>query len=376
MRVGEENNNAMSKSKPATTPATHLGLKRVPSAPLSRTEWLARLFPGGLPALWCPLLTHYTGEGALDRARITAHLTHLAPHVKGFLIPGSTGDGWEMTEREIQELLNHVLDAAAGLKLHVLIGVLKTDDSAVRASILSTVNLLKDRAHNDRVEDALSQACVCGFTVCPPSGKNLSQDEIRLALARVLNMGLPTALYQLPQITQNEISPTVLAELARRFPNFIWFKDTSGADRVALSEKNVDGVFLLRGAEGDYVRWLKGAGGPYDGLLLSTANCFARVLHQIIQDVAANRLAAAQETSDRLSRVVQEVFGLVAVVKAGNAFANANKAIDHFFAHGPGAAKVDPPRLHAGSRLPVEVIRATGESLARHGFLPAKGYLE
>ena len=330
----------MSELKPSISPATHLGMKRVPVAPLSRAEWLARLFPGGLPPLWCPLLTHYTSEGAIDHARITAHLTHLSPHVKGFLIPGSTGDGWEMNEREIRELLNVVLDAAVKLKLQVLIGVLKTDASAARHSIVSTVDWLKDRAHSDRVEVAMSQARVCGFTVCPPHGKNLSQAEIRLALARVLGMGLPTALYQLPQITQNEISPAVLAELARRFPNFIWFKDTSGADRVALAEKNMDGVFLMRGAEGDYVRWLKGAGGPYDGLLLSTANCFARELHQIITDVAANHLPAARETSDRVSRVVQEVFGLVADVKAGNAFANANKAIDHFFAHGPGAAKI------------------------------------
>lgn len=351
-------------------------MKRVPSVPLGRAEWLARLLPGGMPPLWCPLLTHYTSDGALDHARLTAHLTHLAPHVKGFLIPGSTGDGWEMDEREIRELLTIVLDAAATLKLHVLVGVLKTDDTAVRQSMLSTVDWLKDRARNDDLEVAFRQAHVCGFTVCPPRGEKLSQSQIRLALARILSMGLPTALYQLPQITQNEISPEVLAELARLFPNFIWFKDTSGADRVALSEQDLQGVFLMRGAEGDYVRWLKGAGGPYDGLLLSTANCFARELHQIIRDVAANRVPAAQETSDRVSRVVQEVFGLVAGVKAGNAFANANKAIDHFFAHGPRAAKVDPPRLHAGSCLPVEVIRATGESLTRYGFMPAKGYLE
>ena len=366
----------MNGLKPSTSRATHLGMKRVPSAPLGRAEWLARLFPGGLPSLWCPLLTHYTNGGALDHARLTAHLAHLAPHVKGFLIPGSTGDGWEMEESEIRGLLNVALEAAATLKLHVLVGVLKTEDSAVRQSILATVGWLKDRAHNDHADIALAQARVCGFTVCPPRGKNLSQAEIRLALARVLSMGLPTALYQLPQITQNEISPAVLAELARQFPNFIWFKDTSGADRVALSEADLKGVFLLRGAEGDYVRWLKGAGGPYHGLLLSTANCFARELHQLIQDVAADRVTAAREMSARISRVVQEVFGLVAEVKAGNAFANANKAIDHFFAHGPDAAKVAPPRLHAGSSLPAEVIRATGESLARHGFMPAKGYLE
>ncbi len=326
--------------------------------------------------MWCPLLTHYTGDGALDRTRITAHLAHLAPHVKGFLIPGSTGDGWEMNDREIRELLGVTLDVAEKLKLHVLVGVLKTEDGAVRQTILDTVAWLKDRAHSERVEDAMAQGRVCGFTVCPPRGQNLSPAEIQLALGRVLGMGLPTALYQLPQITHNEISPAGLAELARQFPNFLWFKDTSGADRVALSGQDLRGVFLLRGAEGDYIRWLKGGGGGYDGLLLSTANCFARELHQIIQDVAAGRLPVARELSDRVSRVVQEVFGHVAGVKQGNAFANANKAIDHFFAHGPGAANVAPPRLHAGSRLPVEAIHATGESLTRHGFMPAQGYLE
>ena len=59
----------------------------------------------------------------------------------------------------------------------------------------------------------------------------------------------------------------------------------------------------------------------------------------------------------------------------GNAFANANKAMDHFFAHGPDAAKLPPPRLHAGSRLPEAFLRATGELLAANGFLPGTGYL-
>ena len=73
-------------------------------APSTRAEWLASILPGGMPPLWCPLLTHYTREGALDHARMKAHLTHLAPHVRGFLIPGSTGDGWEMDDREIREV--------------------------------------------------------------------------------------------------------------------------------------------------------------------------------------------------------------------------------------------------------------------------------
>ncbi|PYI85541.1 MAG: dihydrodipicolinate synthase family protein, partial [Verrucomicrobia bacterium] len=195
-------------------------------------------------------------------------------------------------------------------------------------------------------------------------------------LTSVLETGLPVSLYQLPQITQNEMAPELVASLAARFGNFFLFKDTSGADHVALSGKDFGGVFLVRGAEGDYVRWLTSAGGPYHGFLLSTANCLAHELHQMIEELAANRIDAARQRSARITSLVNDVFRIVTGLPHGNAFANANKAMDHFFAFGPKACDVAPPRLHAGSRLPLEVTRATGEALSRHGLMPAKGYLE
>lgn len=328
-------------------------------SPTTRADWQARLFPRGIPSLWCPLLTHYRGDGSLDHARITAHLRHLAPHVKGFLIPGSTGDGWEMSDAEIRELLGFVTPEMEKLGLHLLIGVLKTDaDAAKRA-----------------VQESAARTGQSAFTVCPPKGADLPQATIRDALADILALGFPTALYQLPQVTQNEMSPETLADLAARFPNFILFKDTSGADRVANSGQDFGGVFLVRGAEGSYATWLKSGGGPYDGFLLSTANCFGRELHRVIELLKSGQRDEAQRLSDRLSAVVKEVFALVAGLPDGNAFANANKAMDHYFAHGPQAASVTPPRLHAGSRLPVEVIHQAGAALERHGFMPSTGYL-
>jgi dihydrodipicolinate synthase/N-acetylneuraminate lyase len=327
--------------------------------PTTRVGWHTRLFPRGIPPLWCPLLTHYREDGSLDRARITAHLRHLAPHVKGFLIPGSTGDGWEMSEPEIRDLLGVVGPELERLELHLLVGVLKTDTA-------DAVRFIRQTKAGPGV----------GFTVCPPRGADLAQPAMRDALASVLELGLPTALYQLPQVTQNEMSPDTVAELAARFPNFILFKDTSGADRVANSGRDLGGVFLVRGAEGGYATWLKSGGGPYDGFLLSTANCFGRELHQVIELLKSGRRDEAQRLSDRLSTVVKEVFALVTGLPDGNAFANANKAMDHFFAHGAKAASATPPRLHAGSRLPVEVIRQTGVVLERHGFTPERGYME
>jgi dihydrodipicolinate synthase/N-acetylneuraminate lyase len=339
-----------------------------------RAALLARLFPEGVPKLWCPLLTHYTPAGGLDTARMQVHLQHVAQWVSGYLIPGSTGDGWELTSEETREVVEFALDAALTSRLHLLLGVLTPSAAEARQRVADTVQWLQTRLRAASPEQALAEARVCGFAVCPPTGAGLSQQEIEAALAEVLALGYPTALYQLPQITQNEMSPEVVARLGARFPNFVLFKDSSGGDRVALSEVRPPGVFWVRGAEGEYVRWLQAAGGPYDGMLLSTANCFAAVLSDLVTKLAAGDRAGAETISRRVTEAVREVFALVAGLPSGNAFTNANKAIDHFFAFGPEAEAFDPPLLHSGIRLPAEVIAETRGILTRHALLPERGY--
>jgi hypothetical protein len=280
-----------------------------------------------------------------------------------------------MNQAETRQLFEIALDEAQRLDSYLLIGALKATAPESLDTIRETMDWIKVRTKEEDTTRALAKARVCGFTVCAPRGKELGQQEIGDALGSILEAGLPTAIYQLPQVTQNELSPELASELAMRFENFIMFKDTSGVDRVALSGKSLAGVVTLHGAEGDYARWLRSAGGPYHGFMLSTANCFARELQQIIADVHAKRLDVARQMSERLTFVVDEVFRLVAGLKAGNAFTNANKAIDHFFAHGPRAAEVQSPRLHAGIHLPDEVIRMTGEILSRHELMPTAGYL-
>jgi dihydrodipicolinate synthase/N-acetylneuraminate lyase len=347
-----------------------------PVSPVEERAALQKtLLPEGIPHLWCPPITHYDDEGRIDRIRTAAHWREITRHAGGLLIPGSTGDGWEMTEGEVHEIVELALSEAARLGFRVLIGTLKTDAGEARQAILATATRL---GGGNAPADArrLAEARVCGFTVCPPKGGSLTQQEIETALASILETGLPLSLYQLPQVTGNEMSPATVAGLATRFHNFILFKDTSGADRVALSGQNFGGVYLVRGAESGYAQWLKGGGGPYPGFLLSTANCFANELARVIAHSQSGEIEAARGLSDRLSGTVKDLFAVVGGLPHGNAFANANKAADHFFSHGPRAISVPPPRLHAGVRLPVEVIRAVGELLNKHGFMPTKGYLE
>ena len=340
-----------------------------------RTQLIERLFPAGIPALWCPPLTHYDERGEIDADRIRAHLRHLAPSARGLLVPGSTGDGWYLSPLERRRVLEIVLEQAQKLELFVLIGALQARTEEAIAVIREDVAWLRQRSDAADTVTALKKSRVCGFTVCPPRGQHLSPAEIRDGLAAVLELQLPTALYQLPQMTQNEMSPEVAAELAGRFPNFIFFKDSSGADRVVLSGKDLRGVFATRGGEGDYDRWLKPAGGPYDGFLLGSANCFAREHAQVIREVASGNMEAARQLAARVTVVVRQVAQWVRNAAGANAFAQANKAIDHFFAHGHRAASVPVPRLHNGNRVSAEIVKAAGQLLTSQGLMPSRGYL-
>jgi dihydrodipicolinate synthase/N-acetylneuraminate lyase len=340
-----------------------------------RKRILNAVFGSRVRRLWCPILTHYKTDGAIDSERLTVHLQHLSVHVQGILVPGSTGDGWELSSEETRRLLGIVLEAVCQTNLRVLIGILKSSTQETLTLIRETVDWLKARTNEREAGQALAAAGVCGFTICPPRGKDLTQEEIERGLSAVLEFGVPIAVYQLPQITGNEISPELAGSLAARFSNFIFFKDSSGADRVVQSKTDLGEVFTMRGAEGDYARWLKSGGGPYDGFLLSTANCFSRELDQIIKWQESGKREEAQALSDRLTMVVNEVFGIVKGVPHGNAFTNANKAMDHFFAYGSRAASVPAPRLHAAVNLPEEVLLQTGEVLLRNGFMPVEGYV-
>ena len=242
--------------------------------------------------------------------------------------------------------------------------------------ITDTLNWLRTRAPAVDEVECLVQRQICGFAVCPPRGATATQAELEAALTRLLSLQVPLALYQLPQVTQNEMSPELVQTLARKFPHFILFKDTSGKDHVANSGRDLNGVFLVRGMEGDYARWPKTGGGPYDGFLLSAANSFGRQLHELGQNLQAGRAAEARAFSTRLSSLIDKMFALVRELPDGNQFANAGKAIDHFYAHGPRAAALPPPRLHSGRTLPPSVIQGAAELLERFQLMPQRGYLE
>src|SRR6185295_15511592 len=142
-----------------------------------RRRLLARMFPQGLPGLWCPSLTHYDATGAIDRARISAHLAHMSKWVKGFLIPGSTGDGWELSDAEARQVTECALENAARLNVQVLVGVLKPDAERMIRGIRDMVDWCDAKTNDGNVESSLTSLHVAGVTICPPHGKDLTQEQ-------------------------------------------------------------------------------------------------------------------------------------------------------------------------------------------------------
>jgi dihydrodipicolinate synthase/N-acetylneuraminate lyase len=345
---------------------------------IARRDLVARLFPEGVPSLICPPITHYGTDGSLDAARIRAHMEVVTRHAPCVLVPGSTGDGWELSPGEVRRLLEIHVGLARELGYSMLVGALHPDPSETRRSIVDNLDLLKALAGTASAERALSSTRVVGFTVCGPSGAELSQDTIRDSLRRILDLGLPMTVYQLPQVTKNEISPAVMGRLIEEYPNLWLIKDTSGSDRLARSGIRRAGVSFVRGAECDFFAWLSDKNGEaerkYDGFLLSSANALAEPLSLMIRMFRAGDKESALDLSARIDSVIRAVFTEAATLPFGNPFANANKALDHIMAWG-GANRAPAPGTHDGSRLPIGLLSKAEVALRMGGFFPEQGYM-
>lgn len=351
----------------------------MPDVESDRAGLIARLFPAGVPSLLCPPITHYDSEGALDAARTRSHMSVTAPYARCLLVPGSTGDGWELSPGEVRRLLEIHAGLARDLGYSILVGALHSDAAEARRAVLDRLDLFKALAGTANAERALTASRVAGFTVCGPSGADLTQEAIEDSLRRILDLGLPTAVYQLPQVTKNEISPAVMERLLEDYPNLWMMKDTSGSDRLVRAGFRRRGAIFVRGAEGDFASWLADKDGEgerkYDGFLLSSANAFASSLAEMIRRIRAGDRRTASELSGRMDAVVRAVFAEAAALPFGNPFSNANKALDHVLAWG-GADRAPAPRTRSGSFLPAGLLSAAEVALRRGGFLPARGYLE
>lgn len=349
---------------------------------MNRTSILQHLIDPGTFPFWVPLITHYrqTASGiAVDPVRMLRHAHQIYSHTRCWMLGGTTGDGWALTDAQFDQLL----DYAAGLPAHfsrpaLILGALRPDTEEVLARIERIRQ--KFGLNGSTVESnlpALARQGLVGVTICAPVGEQVTQAQIYTHIARICAEScLPVVIYQLPQVTHNLISPATFQALVAENENILFFKDSGGGDEIASAGLPESGVVMVRGAEGGYVEALRGQGGGYDGWLLSTGNAFAHPLALIVAQLRTGRLADAQATSANLSAVVAAVFEVARQAPSGNPFSNANRAVDHLKAFGRYWGTSQRPLLQDGSVLPTWLIKQVEAVVRPTRLLRDDGYLK
>lgn len=316
------------------------------------------------PRLWFPPLTYYKESGEPDFDRMDEMLRKVHPFCQGALVPSSTGDGWVLPEAEQEAVVRHFLKGFPFGRFSLFLGALKPDAEATKAAVRRWCGLLREVSGADSDEDALVSLGVAGFVICIPHGMQGPAQQ-RAALADVLDLGLPTAFYQLPQVTGALVDPEIIAELAAEYPNLIVCKDSGGGDELAASRLLSQKLTLLRGAEGDPTAMVRGEAPIYDGLLLSTVNCFPKEY--------ADLLSGPGEFGG-FGEVIGEVFAAAAEAPISNAFSDANRAMDHVLYWGADAMERPMPVCFGGKRLPKELVQKAYDAMRVRGLVPGTGY--
>ncbi len=339
---------------------------------MSRSEIQSAAFGDTRDRLWVPLLTHYDDTVRpmkLNRQRSEAHIRAIRPFVRQFMLAGSTGDGWELSEAQYHELLLLARETDAfDDDCRILIGALRPTTQEVIAFAKAAEDTLPNLGRPG--------SRFTGLAVCPPIDEHAGQNTIIEHYEQVLEAThSPLAVYQLPQVTNCTIQPETLQELARRHDRIIMFKDSSGQDMIAQAGIDLLGVILVRGAEGDYVEALKPI-GPYDGWLLSAANVFAEQLRALLGRIEAGGAKGAKNDSAELSETVRRLFAEVGSLPSGNAFANANRAMDHLLACGTAWREIALPTLPNGMPMESDLIAAVERAVSQRISIPQQGYLD
>ena len=305
------------------------------------------------PTLWFPPLTYYKEEGAIDFEKMEQELAKIYPYSRGVLIPGSTGDAWVLDDARQEEIVRFFLKGFSFGRFAVMLGALKPTAEETLQAVAHWCDVLCDTAGTDSITDAMEKLQVKAFVFCVPNGEQDPAKQYE-EMSRILACGLPMAFYQLPGVTGVTVEPSLIAKLAAENSNLIIAKDSGGMDEMAKSGLLNDALMLLRGAEGDPSSLVHGESPCYDGLLLSTVNCFAREYAAFMDDAVTYR---------GFGDVIGEVFEEAARDPVSNAFSDAVRAICHVQEYGEAAAET-PCYCYNGEELPARLIRTACQSMA------------
>lgn len=245
-------------------------------------------FHGIIPPLATPLID----PDSLDRDGLGRLVDHvLDGGVHGLFLLGTTGEGSSLSGAIREELVERVIDRAAG-RVPIYVCVTSTSYADTRA-------LSRHAARCGA--DALVLAPPCYFSV--------SATELRDYARRAADeLPLPLLLYNIPSCTKICFDLETVRDLLDH-PNIYGLKDSAGDmtlfHREALAFEDHPGKSLLMGSEellADALL-LGGHGGVCGG-----ANLFPRIYVDLYDAVLINDMAAIRELHRRITKISASLY--------------------------------------------------------------------
>lgn len=230
----------------------------------------------------------------------------LAGGVHGLFPFGTNGEGYILSLKEKEEVLETVIDQVKGrVPVYAGTGCISTADT-----------IYMSKRAEEMGADVLS--------IITPSFALASQKELYdhyVAVAKHVN--IPIVLYNIPMRTGNKLLPETVAKLAKDVDVIMGAKDSSG-DRDNLKAyidltRDLDKDFsVLAGNDGNILTCLKegGAGG-----VAGRANLYPKTVASIYNYFVAGDLEKAQEAQDAIATLSR-------VFKFGNPNTIIKKAVN------------------------------------------------
>ena len=167
---------------------------------------------------WFTPLAVLDEQGNVIIADLDEDLDERYENEQGILIPVVSSDGHVLSERRQKAILKHFLTGFSRTHFDMLIGVLRRDPEETRTQVLRWCELFKRiTGINDNLA-AMRALGVKGFAVCAPRNESDAEAQ-RKTFKFVLDLGLPTVIYDAPELSGAQIDASAIEGLEENYDN-------------------------------------------------------------------------------------------------------------------------------------------------------------
>lgn len=241
-------------------------------------------FSGVLAAVATP----FASDGEIDQPRLRTLVdTLVSDGVHGLVPGGSTGEFASLTNDERKQVVEVVIEQAAG-----------------RVPVVAHTGAMTSREAIDLSGHA-EQTGAAGLLLLPPYKDQLSIEETTTYFRSVADTtSLPVVIYNLPLATGVNLSPENIVAMAESSPNIAYVKDTSG-DWHQLTRSIHDYSDIYSTLIGWDTMFLGALVEGAAGCILGGTNLTAKPFVSIYEAVRSGNLTAARSEWDHVYPVVR-----------------------------------------------------------------------